>query len=78
MTPNDIKAAIAKAGTTQTAIAHHLNVRPKSVGQVIAGKLRSTKIEAELAKVTGKPIHAKPPQRGRPRTSWSGDVRRAA
>ncbi len=78
MTPNDIKAALAQAGTTQTAIAHHLNVLPKSVGQVIAGKLRSARIEAELAKLTGKPIHANPAKRGRPRTSWSGDVRRAA
>lgn len=72
MKPQDIKAAIARAGTSQTAIAVHLGVRLNSVSRVINGTMRSTKIEAELQKITGKPLHAAPPVRGRRKTVWTG------
>jgi transcriptional regulator with XRE-family HTH domain len=72
MKPEDIKAAIAMAGTSQTAIARHLGVSPNSVSRVICGAMRSTRIEAELQKITGKPLHASKPVRGRKKTVWSG------
>jgi lambda repressor-like predicted transcriptional regulator len=72
MNPKDIKAAIAMAGTSQTAIARHLGVSVNSVSRVICGAMRSTRIEAELQKITGKPLHASKPVRGRKKTVWSG------
>jgi len=72
MTPEEIKAAIARAGTTQTAIASHLDVRVQSIGRVIKGTMRSAKIEAELAKLTGKPLHASQAKPGRPKSTWNG------
>lgn len=72
MTPNDIKAAIAKAGTSQAAIAEHLEVSVGSVWRVINGTLRSTRIEAELQKITGRPLHAAKPKRGRQKSVWNG------
>lgn len=72
--PQDIKAAIAKAGTSQTAIAAHLGVSITSVYRVINGTLRSTRIENELQKITGKPLHATPAKRGRRKTVWTGAV----
>lgn len=70
--PQDTKAAIAKAGTSQTAIARHLGVSLNSVQRVINGTLRSKRIEAELEKITGKPLHSTPSVRGRRRTVWTG------
>lgn len=72
MKPQDTKAAIAKAGTSQTAIARHLDVTLNSVNRVINGTMRSTKIEAELEKITGKPLHPAKPGRGRKKTEWTG------
>lgn len=72
MKPQDTKAAIAKAGTSQTAIARHLNVSLHSVNRVINGTMRSTRIEAELEKITGKPLHPAKPVQGRKRTVWTG------
>ncbi len=73
MTPTDIKAAIAKAGTTQSAIAAYLKVSKSSVYNVVNGSLRSTRIEAELEKITGAPIHQSPPPgRGRKKSVWLG------
>lgn len=72
--PQDIKAAIAKAGTSQTAIARHLGVQLNSVSRVINGTLRSQRIEAELQKLTGKPLHDTPSVRGRRRTVWTGQA----
>lgn len=78
MKPEDIKAAIALAGTSQTAIARHLGVSPNSVSRVICGTMRSTRIEAELQKITGKPLHASPSKRGRKPSVWPGSVGAAA
>lgn len=74
MTPSEIKAAICKAGTNQTAIATHLEVSIGSVWRVIHGKMRSAKIEAELEKITGKPIHEARSRTGRPKATWNGAV----
>ncbi len=76
--PQDIKAAIVKAGTSQAAIAAHLRVSPNSVSRVINGTLRSKRIEGELQKITGKPLHATPSKRGRRKTVWNGVVGAAA
>lgn len=78
MKSEDIKAAIARAGTSQAAIATHLRVSPHSVWRVINGTMRSARIEAELEKITGKPIHAKRAQRGRRKSVWTGRVEGAA
>lgn len=72
MSPNEIKAAIALAGSTQTALAAYLGVSMQSVSRVINGRLRSTRIEAELAKIIGKPPFGALPKRGRPKSSWNG------
>lgn len=72
MKPEDIKACIARAGTSQAALAAHLGCSPNSVSRVINGAMRSKRIEAELRKLTGRPIHATPSKRGRKKTVWSG------
>lgn len=72
MKPQDIKAAITKAGTTQTAIAEHLEVSIGSVSRVINGTMRSKKIEAALEKITGRPLHDTPSVPGRRKTVWNG------
>ena len=74
MTPDAIKAAISRAGTTQTAIARYLDVSPSCVGRVINGAMRSQRIEAELQKITGKPIHGPAGKPGRKKSSWNGSV----
>jgi predicted ArsR family transcriptional regulator len=72
MKPEEIKAAIVRAGTSQVAIATHLGVTPQSVGRVIKKTMRSERIERELEKLTGGPIHAKKSKVGRPRATWNG------
>jgi lambda repressor-like predicted transcriptional regulator len=74
MKPQDTKAAIARAGTSQAAIAEHLGVSPHSISRVINGTMRSKRIEAELQKITGKPLHPTPSVRGRRKTVWTGQV----
>lgn len=69
----DIKAAIVRAGTTQRAIATHLDVSEQSVARVIAGGMRSARIEAELEKVTGIKLYDAPARRGRVKSVWSGE-----
>ena len=78
MKPEDIRAAIAKAGTTQRAIADYLDVRPQTVARVINGQTRSARIEDELAKITGKPLHAVRNKPGRRKSVWNGAVGAAA
>jgi hypothetical protein len=73
MTPNDIKAAICLAGTSQAAIAEHLGVTIGCVWRVVHLKMRSAKIEAELEKLTGTPIYPAPGKRGRKKAVWSGE-----
>lgn len=72
MKPEDIRAAIVKAGTSQAAIATYLGVKPQSVARVIAGQMRSARIEDELAKITGCPIHQKRNPKGRRKAVWNG------
>jgi lambda repressor-like predicted transcriptional regulator len=72
MKPIDIKAAIARAGTTQAAIAEHLGVTKNSLWRVVNGTLRSARIEAELQQITGCPIHPAKAKRGRQKSTWSG------
>ena len=74
MTPTAIKAAISSAGTSQAAIAQYLGVSATTVSKVVSGKMRSRRIEAELQKITGTPIHPAPAKRGRKKTSWDGRV----
>lgn len=75
MTPQEIKAQIALAGTTQAAIARHLGVNPSFLNCVIAGKSRSARVEAALAQITGKPIHPVPSKKGgRTKSVWSGQA----
>ncbi|UCU93994.1 helix-turn-helix domain-containing protein [Hydrogenophaga taeniospiralis] len=78
MKPEDIRAAIVRAGTTQRAIADYLDVRPQTVARVINGQSRSAKIEDELAKITGKPIHASRNKPGRRKSVWNGVVEAVA
>lgn len=73
MNPSDIKAKIVQAGTSQSAIAAYLGVRPASVGRVIRGEMRSQRIEDELSKIVGKKINTGPHKKsGRPKTVWTG------
>lgn len=75
MTPDDIRAKIVQAGTSQTAIAKFLKVRPASVGRVISGAMRSHRIEAELSKIVGQTINSgQPKEPGRPKTVYNGQV----
>jgi lambda repressor-like predicted transcriptional regulator len=72
MNPNDIKAAISKAGTTQAAIADHLGISKNSLWRVVNGTMRSARIEAELQKITGRPIYTTKLARGRQKSVWTG------
>lgn len=69
-----IKAAIVAAGTSQSAIAEYLKISPSSVARVVAGKNRSARIEAELAKILGRMPFGPPGKRGRKKTVWEGRV----
>ena len=72
MKPNDIKAAIQRAGTTQVAIAQYLGVSPSTMNQVISGRTRSARVEAEINKICGKAVFAAPRPAHRPRSSYNG------
>ncbi len=74
MQPYEIKAAIMRVGTSQSAIAEYLGVTRSCVVRVISGQARSARIEAELEKITGKPIHPDRPKPGRVKTVWNGEV----
>jgi predicted XRE-type DNA-binding protein len=77
--PQDIKAKIVQAGTTQAAIAAYLGVSAGCMSQVISGKVRSKRIEAELSKVCGQPVNPKPlGKSGRAKTVWTGKVGQVA
>lgn len=56
MHQEDIKAAMRKAGWTQAMAADHLGVAKSSVAQVIAGSIRSARIQAFIATIIGKPV----------------------
>lgn len=78
MSPREVKAALILAGMTQTAFANSLGVSINSVSRVINGTLRSKRIEAELQKLTGKPLHDAPSVRGRRQSVWPGALGAAA
>jgi lambda repressor-like predicted transcriptional regulator len=63
MHPADIKAAIQKAGSSQTAIARSLSgragrgsVSPTAVHAVVHGMQRSQRIAQRISQVTGIPV----------------------
>jgi predicted XRE-type DNA-binding protein len=74
MNPSDIKAAIDRAGTSQTAIAEYLGIKTTAVNRVVQGKARSARVEAELLKICGKAVYATPSKAGRTKTTWNGAV----
>ena len=78
MNKTDIKAAIERAGTSQTAIAEYLGVSPTCVGRVIAGTMRSSRVERELEKLIGRPIFGKSKKPGRTKTAYLGTAQQVA
>lgn len=74
MTPNEIKAAIQRAGTSQAAIAEYLGLNASTVMRVVNKKGRSARVEAELKKICGKDVFDKPAKIGRPKSVWTGSV----
>jgi len=74
MEPADIKAAIERAGTNQSAIARYLGVTTGHMAHVVNKKVRSARVEAELEKITGRPIHEARAKRGRRMAVWNGRV----
>lgn len=76
MNPEAIKSAIEKAGTSQAAIARFLGVTVQSVNAVVNGRMRSPRIEKELAKIVGPDVF-KPYEKkkcGKPKTVWTGQL----
>lgn len=57
MDPEDIKAAIGKAGSSQSAIARAHACSVTAVWAVIHGIGRSRPIARRISKVTGLPLH---------------------
>lgn len=78
MKPNDIKAAISRAGTSQNAIAEYLDLSATTVSGVVNGKTRSARVEAELAKIIGKAPFGPPAKKGPKKSTWHGSVGAAA
>lgn len=58
MHPEDIKAALRKAGVTQASLADELEVARSSVAQAIAGGIRSARIQGRISEIIGQPIKA--------------------
>jgi predicted XRE-type DNA-binding protein len=75
--PNQIKEAILRAGTSQSAIATYLGVHVSVVNGVVLKKTRNKRIEKELEKITGAPIHDTPVKRGPRKTVWTGQIKAA-
>ena len=74
MTPNEIQAAIIKAGTNQKAIAEYLGINVHMVWRVVNGMGRSARVEAELIKIIGYDIFGGPASRGPKKKVWTGQV----
>ncbi len=78
MTPKQIRAALAKAGCSQSAIAREMRVSNAAVYQVIEGTHTSHRIRCCIAVTLGLSVddiwYVKPnPTRlGRPMTQWPG------
>lgn len=75
---NEIKTAIDRAGTSQAAIAEYLKITPTCVGRVIAGTMRSKRVEDELEKLIGKKIFGESKESGRPKTTYKGEAQQVA
>ncbi len=56
MHPEDIKAALRKAGVTQASLAAELGVARPSVTQAISGGMRSERIQTRIAEIVGQPV----------------------
>ena len=58
MHPADIKAALQKCGTTQTAVARSLRgpVSQMAVSHVISGRGKSARIALRISQLTGIPV----------------------
>jgi lambda repressor-like predicted transcriptional regulator len=56
MDPNEIKAALVKAGVKQADIARSVGKSKQLVGDVIRRHRRNTEIEQEVAARIGKPV----------------------
>ena len=56
MNPHDIKAALAKAGSSETKIANDNGVTVPMIHKVIFGASRSRRLEKAIADVTGLPL----------------------
>ena len=56
MSPNDRKAELVRLGVTAAEIARTLGLARAHVSQVLAGSRRSPRVEAEVARVIGKPV----------------------
>jgi ribosome-binding protein aMBF1 (putative translation factor) len=74
----DIKAAIDRAGTSQAAIAKYLKITPACVGRVMAGTMRSKRVEDELEKLIGKKIFGESKKAGRTKTTYKGEAQQVA
>jgi hypothetical protein len=70
MTPNDIKAALVKAGTNQSALAEYLNVSVSTVCKVINKTARSARVEKEIDAIAGKSCFAPYRKPGRVKLVW--------
>jgi Ner family transcriptional regulator len=56
MHPADIKAAIEKAGSSQSSIAKNAGVTKGAVSRVVYGQVISARIASEVSKATGVPV----------------------
>jgi predicted XRE-type DNA-binding protein len=78
MNPVDIKAAIARAGTSQAAIALYLGVSTTAVCKVVNGTARSARVEKEIEKIAGKGAFGAKRPAHRTKTVWTGQVAQRA
>lgn len=58
MHPEDIKAALRKAGITPAAISREFCISDMAVSHVIAGRHKSRRIAQRISQVIGQPIDA--------------------
>lgn len=56
MHPADISAALRKARSSQAQIARQLGVSQANVSQAVHGRHGSRRVQAAIAKATGKPV----------------------
>lgn len=56
MHPADIKAALAKRGTSQTKIARELKLSRSTITYVIQGRSKSRRVAEAISRATGIPV----------------------